>query len=82
MAKRFATAFDGTDEVIRSRKQDEAFCRILRAAIERGHESCPIGVSTEPSVNVALVNTDDDHKAYMREYMRRRRASTKQPSQT
>ena len=41
-------ALDGTDEaILRVREQDEEFCRILRAAIEQGHEFCPIGVSTE-----------------------------------
>ena len=44
MAKRFDTAFNGASEadeaILRSRKQDEDFCRILRAAIERGQESC------------------------------------------
>ena len=49
MLKRIATAFEGADEaILRSRKQDEEFCRVLRAAIERGRESCPVGVSTEP----------------------------------
>ena len=48
MAKRFATAFAGADEENTSREQDKEFCRILRAAIERGQETCPIGVSTEP----------------------------------
>jgi hypothetical protein len=30
------------------RAQDEEFCNRLRAAIEAGEESCPIGVITEP----------------------------------
>ena len=30
------------------RKQDDEFCRVMRAAIERGAETCPIGVSIEP----------------------------------
>jgi len=30
------------------RKQDAQFCARLQAAIERGRESCPVGVSREP----------------------------------
>ena len=52
VAKRLATAFAGTDEaILRTREQDQEFCRRLRVAIKRGHESCPIGVSTEPGTN-------------------------------
>jgi hypothetical protein len=79
MSKRTGTDFDGADEA-RSRRQDEEFCRILRAAIERGHESCPIGIKTDAPVNTAPVKKYDDHKAYMREYMRRRRAEAKAAS--
>jgi hypothetical protein len=56
MAKRFDTAMNGDDDaILRSRKQDEEFCRILRLAIERGRESCPIGVSTEPGTKKPMV---------------------------
>ena len=59
MAKRFATAFNGVGEadeaILRSRKQDEEFCRVLRVAIQRGQESCPIGVSTEPGTKKPMV---------------------------
>jgi len=34
--------------VVGLRAQDEEFCNRLRAAIEAGAESCPIGVITEP----------------------------------
>jgi len=30
------------------RDQDAQFCRRMLIAIESGHETCPIGVSTEP----------------------------------
>jgi hypothetical protein len=33
--------------VARLRAQDDAFCERLRAAIEAGEESCPIGVTTQ-----------------------------------
>ena len=39
-------ALDDIDEAII--KQDEAFCEMLRTAIKKGAESCPIGVSAEP----------------------------------
>jgi hypothetical protein len=56
IVKRFATVFDGADEaILRVREQDEEFCRLLRAAIERGYESCPIGVSTEPGTRKPMV---------------------------
>ena len=35
--------------IARLRAQDDEFSRRLRLAIELGRESCPIGVSTEPS---------------------------------
>jgi hypothetical protein len=35
----------------RSRKMDEAFCARMRAAIEAGLESAPIGVVTTPGTN-------------------------------
>ena len=34
--------------IVSLRAQDEGFCNRLRAAIESGEESCPIGVITEP----------------------------------
>jgi hypothetical protein len=43
------SALDEADEaILRTREQDDEFCRILRAAIEQGQESCPIGVITQP----------------------------------
>jgi hypothetical protein len=56
MLKWDGMARDGADEaILRVREQDEAFCRILRAAIEHGRESCPIGVSTEPGTKKPTV---------------------------
>jgi len=34
--------------VERNRRQDDDFCRALRAALYERKESCPTGVSTEP----------------------------------
>ena len=39
-----------------TREQDDEFCRILRIAIERGHESCHIGVRTEPGTLKPIAN--------------------------
>ncbi len=36
------------DRADKHRKQDEDFCRAVRAAVHAGQESCPLGVSTEP----------------------------------
>ena len=44
-----------TGRLLRVREQDEEFCRILRAAIEQGHEFCPIGVSTELGTKKSMV---------------------------
>jgi len=56
MLKWNGLALDGTDEaMLRVREQDEEFCRILRAAIEQGHEFCPIGVSTELGTKKPMV---------------------------
>jgi hypothetical protein len=51
MSKRSRAVFDesNVEAVVRFREQDDEFCKILRAAIERGNECCPIGVSTQPS---------------------------------
>ena len=55
MTKRFVTAFAGADEATLRVRQDEEFCRILRAAIKQGRETCPIGVSTEPGTKKPMV---------------------------
>ena len=47
----------GNDDTMLRQQQDTEFCRILRAAIEKGYESCPIGVSTEPSTKKPTVMT-------------------------
>jgi len=76
MLKRIGTAMDDEDEaILRTREQDDEFCRRLRVAIEKGQEFCPIGVSTEPGTKRPAAVNKQDQKAYMREYMRRRRRS-------
>jgi hypothetical protein len=42
--------------ISRIRAQDDDFCATLRAAIEAGKESCPIGVITEPSTRRPISN--------------------------
>ena len=37
------------------RDQDAEFCRRMKAAIERGLETCPIGVSTKPGTTNPVV---------------------------
>ena len=43
--------FDDThvETIADFKQQDAEFRRMLHAAIERGYETCPIGVSTTPS---------------------------------
>jgi hypothetical protein len=55
MLKRNGMALDGADEAILRVRQDEEFCRILRSAIEQGHEFCSIGVNTEPGTKKPMV---------------------------
>jgi hypothetical protein len=50
-------AQQANDDTILGQQQDAEFCRILRAAIEQGYESCPIGVSTEPGTEKPIVMT-------------------------
>jgi len=47
-----------SEEIVaaRHRRQDEDFCRALRAALYRGWERCPEGVSTEPSTKKPVLN--------------------------
>jgi hypothetical protein len=42
--------------ILRIRAQDDDFCAMLRAAIEAGKESCPIGVITEPGTKSPIWN--------------------------
>ena len=56
MSRWNSAAFDGTDEAIQHREQDDAFCKMLRTAIEEGAESCPIGVSTQPCTKKPVFN--------------------------
>jgi hypothetical protein len=37
------------EAMARLQQQHDQFCRLMRAAIDRGDESCPTGVSTTPS---------------------------------
>ena len=44
------------DDISANRKQDDNFCRALRAALWAGTESCPVGTSTAPSTKKPLLN--------------------------
>jgi len=44
------------EDRLSAREHDDEFCRVLRAAIERGQESCPIGVSKEPGTKKPIMN--------------------------
>jgi hypothetical protein len=35
-----------------NREQDDEFCQKLRAALRAGKETCPVGVSTEPGIEI------------------------------
>ena len=54
----FRTVFDegNLEAMVRLREQDEKFCQALRAAIQRGRESRPTGVSTEPCTQRPILN--------------------------
>jgi hypothetical protein len=50
MSKRYLVIEEGSVEAMaRLQKQDEEFCRRLRAAIETGRECCRITLFTEPN---------------------------------
>ena len=52
MSKRNLIIEEGSVEAMaRLQKQDEEFCRRLRAAIETGRECCPTTVFTKPIGN-------------------------------
>ena len=42
--------------IARIRAQDNDFCAKLRAAIQAGQESCPIGVISEPGTKRPILN--------------------------
>jgi hypothetical protein len=46
--------------MVRVRAQDDDFCARLRAAIEAGQESCPIGVCTDPGTKRPVLNYQRD----------------------
>jgi hypothetical protein len=57
MSKRNLVIEEGSVEALaRLQKQDEEFCRRLRAAIETGRECCPTTVFTEPCTNRPVSN--------------------------
>src|SRR5262249_15919987 len=57
MSKRNLVIEEGSVEALaRLQKQDEEFCRRLRAAIETGRECCPTAVFTEPCTNRPVSN--------------------------
>src|SRR5262249_50168218 len=57
MTKRNLVIEEGSVEALaRLQKQDEEFCRRLRAAIETGRECCPTTVFTEPCTNRPVSN--------------------------
>src|SRR5262244_2217762 len=57
MSKRNLVIEEGSVEALaRLQKQDEDFCRRLRAAIETGRECCPTTVFTEPCTNRPVWN--------------------------
>jgi hypothetical protein len=56
MTKRNRVFFEeGTLEVC-LRNQDDEFCRRLRIAVEKGMESCPTTVRTEPGTKRPISN--------------------------
>ncbi len=57
MSKRNLVIEEGSVEALaRLQKQDEEFCRRLRAAIETGRECCPTIVLTEPCTKRPVSN--------------------------
>src|SRR4029077_8096124 len=48
MQNTIITFEEGSAEAIALREQDDAFCRRLRIAIERGSEFCPTAVNAKP----------------------------------
>ena len=57
MSKRNLIIEEGSVEAMaRLQKQNEEFCRRLRAAIETGRECCPTTVFTEPCTNRPVSN--------------------------
>src|SRR6516165_3413630 len=57
MSKRNLVIEEGSVEALaRLQKQDDEFCRRLRAAIETGRECCPTTVFTEPCTNRPVSN--------------------------
>jgi hypothetical protein len=57
MSKRNLVIEEGSVEALaRLQKQDEEFCRRLRAAVETGRECCPTTVFTKPCTNRPVSN--------------------------
>src|SRR5215831_2162935 len=60
MSKRNLVIEEGSVEALaRLQKQDEEFCRRLRAAIETGREYCPTTVFTKPCTNRPAAPSSD-----------------------
>jgi hypothetical protein len=60
MSKRNLVIEEGSVEAMaRLQKQDEEFCRRLRAAIETGREYCPTTVFTKPCTNRPATPSSD-----------------------
>jgi hypothetical protein len=60
MSKRSLVIEEGSVEAMaRLQKQDEEFCRRLRAAIETGREYCPTTVFTKPCTNRPATPSSD-----------------------
>jgi hypothetical protein len=49
-------AADDDVRLHRNRRQDDEFCRALRAALFERKESCPEGVSTEPGTKKPILH--------------------------
>jgi hypothetical protein len=54
--RKIPALFAEFEALARLQKQDEEFCRRLRAAIETGRECCPTAVFTEPCTNRPVSN--------------------------
>ena len=48
---------ESEEAMLSAREHDDEFCRKLRAAIEEGAESCPIGVSTQAGTKKPILKS-------------------------
>jgi len=56
-----SAVIEAEEDMLSAREYDDEFCRNLRAAIERGQESCPIEVSTKPGTAKPIANYRGPH---------------------